>query len=113
MSCRIKFPERTAGDNYTPLEVHFLDESGFAISLSGVDHVQILARDISTPNGEYFIDEEMIIADATNGIAQYQMSDSESATVGTYELKFWIWHTDTTREPFPQQETVMMKIEGF
>ena len=113
MTTQIRFPDRTAGSTYIPIEVRFEDEDGYSIDLTFVDHVQIRAKNVVSDS--LLIDKAMTIYDATNGVARYSLTPAESSSIGQIEFQFWIYYTaeDSDAEPFPDGDSVYMRIKEF
>lgn len=96
-------------DTSPAIRATLLNGSGSAVDVQD-STVRFHMRKIGS--SQTVIDEAAVLINATGGIVQYNWSDGDTDTVGTYQAEFEVTYADSTVETFPNSGYIAINIVG-
>jgi len=96
-------------DTSPSIEATLTDINGTAINLTDAS-VQFHMKNLS--NSEVVVDEAASIVTAASGIVKYDWQAADTAKAGIYSCEFEVTYSDASIETFPNDEQIIVSIEG-
>jgi hypothetical protein len=93
-------------DTSPSIQVTLEDSASVAIPLVGAS-VKLHMKSL---DGVIKINEAMTIADADNGVVQYDWQTGDTDTVGIYYIEFQVTYSDSSIETFPNSGNEVVSV---
>ena len=96
-------------DTSPSIEATLTDINGTAINLNN-SNVRFHMKNLS--NSAVVVDAAATITNASGGIVRYNWQAADTAKAGIYSCEFEVTYSDASIETFPNDEQIIVSIEG-